>query len=58
MMLKNIIVLIFIFAVYANTVTFAFNAGMGNFGKRQIDKVRRVFHVEVLRDFQIKNKNF
>lgn len=39
--MKNIIVLIFIFAVYANTVTFGFNAGMGNFGKRQIDKVRR-----------------
>lgn len=40
--MKNIIVLIFIFAVYADTVIFAFNAGMGNFGKRrQIDKVRR-----------------
>ena len=47
-MMKNIIVLLFIFAVFADTVTFAFNAGMGNFGKRQLDKVR--FHVK---DFSI-----
>ena len=38
-MTKNIIVLIFIFVVFADTVVFAFNGGMGNFGKRQFDKV-------------------
>ena len=38
-MTKNIIVLIFIFVVFADTVVFAFNGGMGNFGKRQFDKI-------------------
>jgi hypothetical protein len=40
-MAKNIIVLILIFAVFADTVVFAFNSAMGNFGKRQFDKVSK-----------------
>ena len=37
-MTKNITLLIFIIVVFADTVVFAFNAGMGNFGKRRFDE--------------------
>jgi hypothetical protein len=40
-MAKKIIVLVLIFALFADTVVFAFNSGMGNFGKRQFDKVSK-----------------